>query len=129
MARIATRADDRAAREVRSLDDALEDLERTGRNLRLPDDQVDRLERELRDAGDALDGADQATGRLGAGLRELAGPAALAAGAIAAIATASVLAVRSSAEFQRNIFQTAEATGEAADEIEGLSPAPLPPMG
>ena len=119
--RITTRADDRAAREVRSLDDALEDLERTGRSLRLPDDQVDRLERELRDAGDALDGADQATGRLGAGLRELAGPAALAAGAIAAIATASVLAVRSSAEFQRNIFQTAEATGEAADDIEGLA--------
>ena len=119
--RITTRADDRAAREVRSLDDALEDLERTGRGLRLPDDEVDRLERELRDAARALDAADRSVGGFSAGLSELAGPAAIAAGAIAAIATASVLAVRSSAEFQRQIFQTATATGEAADEIEGLA--------
>ena len=119
--RITTRADDRAAREVRSLDDALEDLERTGRSLRLPDDQVDRLERELRDAGDALDDAGQATGGLGEQLQGLAGPAAIAAAGIAAIGTALVLAVRQSAEFQREIFQTAESTGTAADEIEGLA--------
>ena len=119
--RITTRADDRAAREVRSLDDALEDLERTGRSLRLPDDQVDRLERELRDAGDALDGADQSVGGLGDSLAGLAGPAAIAAAGIAAIGTALVLAVRSSAEFQREIFQTAQSTGTVASEIEGLS--------
>ena len=112
--RITTRADDRAAREVRSLDDALEDLERTGRSLRLPDDEVDRLERELRDAGDALDGAGQAAGGLGEQLQGLAGPAAIAAAGIAAIGTALVLAVRQSAEFQREIFQTAESTGTAA---------------
>ena len=119
--RITTQADDRAAREVRSLDDALEDLERTGRGLRLPDDEVDRLERELRDAGDALDGAGQAAGGLGEQLQGLAGPAAIAAAGIAAIGTALVLALRSSAEFQRQIFQTATATGEAADDIEGLA--------
>lgn len=113
-----------AVQKVKTLDSALQDLDRSIDLLSrdLIDSEVDRFERDLDEAAKAADRLDRETRAAGGGGVELLRRGAAAAAlALAGMATAFALARQNSVAFHQNVAITADVTGASAREIEGLA--------